>query len=194
MRLEALSPESLPIFRQLLGSKEFGGCFCAVWTSFDDTWVDRCKDPSLPNYFITEANCKAGKHVGYLVFSETELIGWTGSGPKTSFPFLSKKLGSRLSASIDTTWSIGCIAVKESARGQGLSDHIAKAVMALARSKGAKVVEAYPTRPSDEARIFRGSHRMYTRLGFEIVNSEMDGDSEILLMKLNLEAAGGQID
>ncbi len=193
IRLEALTPSALPEFRNLLGSKEFGGCFCAVWTSFDDTWVNRCKDPALPNYLITEKNCKSGKHVGYLVYSESKLVGWTGSGPKPCFPFLSQKLGSRLSDSNAATWSIGCIAVKESARGQGLADRIAKEVMALARTKGAKRIEAYPTRPSDEARIFRGSHRMYTRLGFEVTNSEKDGDSEILLMQLSLESDVGAV-
>ena len=47
-------------------------------------------------------------------------------------------------------------------------------------------MEAYPTRPWDEPRSFRGSEATYRALGFEVVGSEKDGASEILLMRLVL--------
>lgn len=97
MRLEALTVDKLDTFRTLLGSSDFGGCFCAVWTSYGDDWVQRCKDKSQPNFFITKKNVEDGRHAGYLVYDGPDLVGWTGSGPKTEFPWLKTKLGSRLS-------------------------------------------------------------------------------------------------
>jgi GNAT superfamily N-acetyltransferase len=186
IELRPLTTEKLPEFRALLGSKDFGGCFCAVWTSFGEDWATRCADKSQPNYFITEKNVEARKHVGFLVYEDSSLVGWTGSGPKTSFPFLKSKLGSRLSDFSDYIWSVGCLAISKSARGRGLSEPIVKAIASEAKKNSAKVLEAYPTRPWDEPRMFRGSFRLYERLGFVEINSEKDGSSEILLMQLKV--------
>ena len=38
LNLQSLTVEKLDLFKELLGSSEFGGCFCAVWTSHDDDW------------------------------------------------------------------------------------------------------------------------------------------------------------
>ncbi|MBI5139039.1 hypothetical protein HZA26_00280 [Candidatus Nomurabacteria bacterium] len=86
------------------------------------------------------------------------MVGWTGSGPKTDFPFLKEKLGSRLSAFSKTIWSIGCLAIKESFRGKGLSDLIIKAIIQEAIVARATEIEAYPVRPFHEPRIFQGSY------------------------------------
>ncbi len=186
VKLEKLCAANLAIFKDLLGRTEFGGCFCAVWTSHDETWGERCADPSHPNFKITESRVRAGHEVGYLVFLGSDLIGWTGSGPKSHFPLLEKKLGSRLSPSGDGVWAIGCIALKEGFRGRGFSDRIVEAVIGEARKSGGKVIEAYPTRPWDESRSFRGSEAVYLRIGFKEICKEPDGGSEIILMQYDL--------
>jgi hypothetical protein len=184
--LRPLDASTLEVFRNLMASKEFGGCFCAVWTSKDQNWESRCKDKSQPNFFITQKNILDGKHVGYLIYENGDLVGWTGSGPKTSFPLLKEKLGSRLSEFSSKTWSIGCISLVESARGRNLSDSVVKSVIKIAREKGAKKLEAYPTRPFHEPRIYRGNRKIYERLGFSEVAVEKDGEYEILLLELPL--------
>lgn len=187
LRLTALTANDLGVFRELLGSNEFGGCFCSVWTSFDRNWESRCRDQSQPNFLVTKKNVEDRKHVGYLIYQEEALVGWTGSGPKTAFPFLREKLGSRLSEFSDQIWSIGCLAVKESFRGKRLSGPIVQAVAAEAIRNDAIYLEAYPTKPFDEPRIFRGTYRLYERLGFTEATSEKDGDYEIALMRLSLK-------
>ncbi len=184
--LTALTIETLPQFRNLLGSKEFGGCFCAVWRSHGEDWESRCRDLSQPNFFITEKSIRDGCHVGYLVYEDQKLIGWTVSGPKTAFPFLKTKLGSRLSEFTDTAWSVGCIALSESARGENLSEHIVNAVIKEAKVHHAKSLEAYPSRPWDEPRSYRGSHKLYERMGFTEIASEKDGPTDIVLMRMLL--------
>ncbi len=188
LRLESLSVETLPQFRELLGSNEFGGCFCAVWTSYGSDWEDRCKDKSQPNFLITKANVEAGRHTGFLVYDNEDLVGWTGSGPKTDFPFLKTKLGSRLSDFNSEIWSVGCLAVTTAYRGRGIADLIVKAVAAEARKQGSVALEAYPTRPFHEPRIFRGTFQLYSRLGFREAGSDRDGAHEIVLMQLPLRS------
>ncbi len=189
LSLVPLKPEKIEPFRELLGSSNFGGCFCAVWTTYSEDWVSRCHDKSQPNFFITKKNVEEGKHVGYFIYQGRELIGWTGSGPKTAFPFLETKLGSRLSSFSPEIWSIGCLAIREPFRGKGLPDRIVRTVIDEARAKGAVTLEAYPTRPFHEPRIFRGTYQLYKRLSFVESGSEKDGEYEIVLMKYSLEAS-----
>jgi len=186
LMLEPLTLTNLPEFKGLLGSSEFGGCFCAVWTSFDDTWGKRCGDKSHPNFNITAKNTEEGKHIGFLVYQNSELVGWTGSGPKTAFPLLKEKLGSRLSAFESNKWSLGCIAIKEQYRGKGLAEKVVTSVINKARENGAFTMEAYPTRPWHEPRAYRGSFKLFERLGFEEIGTDRDGDFEILLMEHKL--------
>jgi GNAT superfamily N-acetyltransferase len=186
--LSPLTPDKLNEFRDLLGSSEFGGCFCAVWTTYGDDWGARCSDKSQPNFYITKKSVEEGKHTGYLVYQDSDLVGWTGSGQKTDFPFLQSKLGSRLSEFSEDIWSVGCLAIKASFRGKGIPDLIVRAVANEAAAGGAQVLEAYPTRRFHEPRIFRGNYTLYQRLGFVESGSEKDEDHEIVLMKLALRA------
>lgn len=185
LTLKLLTPNELESFKILLGGSEFGGCFCAVWASHDETWADRCRDPMQPNFAITEQRVLKGEAVGFLVYRGNELVGWTGSGPKVRFPFLQKKLGSRLSPQAAGAWAIGCIALKKEARGAGLAEKVVGAIIQYARNQGASSIESYPTRPWDEARSFRGSEKLYLRLGFKEVTKETDDASEILVMRFS---------
>ena len=128
----------------------------------------------------------AGEHVGFLVHEGSELVAWTGAGPKSGFPFLATKLASRLTPAEAGTWSLGCLAIRSERRGQGLSRRIVQAVIAEARRGGASVLEAYPTKPWDEARSYRGALGTFEGLGFSRAGSEPDGESELLLMRLEL--------
>lgn len=184
--LKTLKSDDLPSFRGLMGSKDFGGCFCAVWTSYGEDWGSRCADSSQPNFLVTQRNVKEGRHVGFLVYEGDKLVGWTGSGPKTAFPFLKTKLASRQSKFSDEIWSIGCLTLAAEARGRNLSEEIVQAVAQEARLNRARLLEAYPTRPWDEPRMFRGSEGLYKRLGFTEISSEKDGETDILLMQLRL--------
>jgi GNAT superfamily N-acetyltransferase len=181
--LEPLAPRRLDEFAALLGGGEFGGCFCAVWTSFGDDWAARCADPARPNLAATARDLAAGRRVGYFVRDGGEVVAWTGSGPKTEFPLLATKLGSRLTPSVATTWSVGCLAVREAHRGRRLGAAIVEAVVDEARRAGAACVEAYPVRPFHEPRVYRGTVGVYERAGFAEAGAEKDGEHEIVLMR-----------
>ena len=189
IRLQALKSAQLDDFKTLLGSSDFGGCFCAVWTAYAPDWESRCSDKSAPNFFSTADRVKAGHHAGYMVYDDDKLAAWTGSGPKTCFPLLQSKLGSRASPFVAQTWSIGCVAVKTEFRGKGLADKIIDAVVDLAQENNASQIEAYPVRPFHEPRVYRGTEGLYRRHGFTEKSFETDGDFQILLMSRELPSA-----
>jgi len=186
LRLVALSPETPAAFRELLGSSDFGGCFCAVWTAFGADWSARCADPARPNLTTTAERVHQGHHVGYLVYQDQELVAWTGAGPKPGFPLLATKIGSRLSPMAAEVWRLGCVAIAASARGRGLSEAVVEAVIAEARAAGALALEAYPTDPWDEPRSYRGAASTFARLGFEEVGRDPEGEGAILLLRRDL--------
>ena len=79
----------------------------------DSTWESRCKDPAKPNMDLTYKSVEAGLKVGYLIYDSDVLIGWTGAGPKSSFPSMkSVRLGARLSPFTADTWVLGCIGLE----------------------------------------------------------------------------------
>jgi GNAT superfamily N-acetyltransferase len=186
VQLKPLTPTDLDAFRELLGTSDFGGCFCAVWTSNGSDWEKRCGDSSQPNYFLTKKDLNQGRHVGYLVYFEGQLVGWTGSGPKTSFPLMESKFGSRISEFSKEIWSIGCLALSAKFRGQNLAEKIVLAVIDEAKANGAKIIEAYPVRPFHEPRMYRGSYKLFQKLGFVEIAAEKDGEFDILLLQYSL--------
>ena len=188
IELRPLKPDQLDDFKKLLGSSDFGGCYCAVWTAYGTDWEARCADQLTPNFSSTAKRVTAGEHAGYLVYENNELVGWTGSGPKTHFPLLQSKLGSRLSDFCEETWSIGCIAVKTEFRGRGLADEIVAAVVDLAQENRATRIEAYPVRPFHEPRVYRGTEGLFRRQGFVKKSAEADDEFQILLMSREIES------
>jgi GNAT superfamily N-acetyltransferase len=86
---------------------------------------------------------------GVLGYLDGEPVGWCGVGPRPAYP---RVLASRLLrddavvADLDDpgVWSVVCFVVRVGHRGQGLSARMLAAAVALARTQGARVLEAYP--------------------------------------------------
>jgi GNAT superfamily N-acetyltransferase len=69
-------------------------------------------------------------------------------------------------------WSIVCFFVAREARGKGLAARMLRAATDYARSKGARLVEAYPVDKPDRSHpdwMFFGAKAMYDRAGFKEV-------------------------
>ncbi|MBL4847963.1 MAG: GNAT family N-acetyltransferase [Planctomycetes bacterium] len=192
LTLQALSEATLPLFGALLAERGFGGCFCAVWTAHGSDWAQRCSNPAKPNLDETTRRVLAGEHVGFLVWEGEEstrrLVAWTGAGPKTGFPLMARKLGSRLTPTSHEVWSIGCLAIASKHRGQGLSKRVVLALVDEATRHGASALEAYPTDPWDEPRSYRGAQSTFAEVGFQVVARDPDEDAEILVMRLELSS------
>jgi GNAT superfamily N-acetyltransferase len=53
-------------------------------------------------------------------------------------------------------WSLVCFFIKRELRGEGMTTQLIQAAAALARSKGAQILEAYPVDPNSPSYRFMG--------------------------------------
>jgi len=85
-----------------------------------------------------------GPAPGILAYDGARAVGWCCVGPRESFPLLER---SRVLARVDDepVWSIVCFFVARDHRRRGLTRKLIKAAVAYAASRGARIVEAYPT-------------------------------------------------
>lgn len=185
MRLQALGVDGLPAFFDLHDRPCFGGCYCAVWTAFGPDWTQRCADRT-PNRDHLRERVRAGEHRGFLVQGESGVLGWTGAGARRCFPGLEQRAGARRHPNGPDDSILGCLAVAPSARGTGLAHAVVDAVVARAAASGAVCIDAFPVRPWDEPRSYRGSERLFSAHGFVEVGSEVVGDTEVVVMRRSL--------
>ncbi|MBI5242948.1 MAG: GNAT family N-acetyltransferase [Elusimicrobia bacterium] len=185
LRLALLDRRRLGDFERLLGGREFGGCYCALWRLPAEGWEERCKERPRENFEDTRRRVIEGRHVGFLVIREADgvVVGWTGSGPKTAFPLMKDRPGSRLGPFEDSIWAVGCIAVAFSCRSQGYAREIVRLLVEEARKAGARAIEACPLESAEEAGAWRGSKAMYEALGFAAAGSEQANEKVVFRME-----------
>ena len=180
--LRPLEPSGLPAFVALHDRPCFGGCYCAVWTAIGPDWSARCA-ARTPNRQEIVDRIERGEHVGFLVERAGVVVGWTGSGPRAGFPRLHERKGARIAPAAPTDWIVGCLAFVPEVRGQGLADAVLDELIAIAWAAGATCIDAFPVRPWDEPRSYRGSVGLYLRHGFVQIAEEPDEASAILVLR-----------
>lgn len=117
-----------------------------------------------------EAIVRSGEVPGILAYEGSRAVGWCSVAPRERFGSLER---SPVLRRIDDepVWSIVCLYVDRERRGRGLSEALVRAAVDYAASRGATVVEAYPTRPRGgklaPVSSFMGIPEMFARVGFE---------------------------
>lgn len=174
LKLARLDRRRIGDFERLLTGREFGGCFCAFWDNAGPDWEPRCKERPRENFEDTRRRVIAGEQKGFLALREMDgaVVGWTGAGPKTAFPPLKDRPGSRLGPWEDSVWALACLAVGFPYRGLGYSKQMVALLVEEARAAGARTLEAYPLDPAEEDGAWRGLRPVYESLGFAVVGSE----------------------
>jgi len=113
------------------------------------------------------------KPTGVLAFYEGQAIAWCAFAPREDFIKLEN---SRVHKRIDdkAVWSIPCFFIDKNFRRQGVSVELLKGVIKYAREVGIKIIEAYPTTPTQEkladSFAWIGLYKSFERAGFEIVD------------------------
>jgi len=113
------------------------------------------------------------KPTGILGFYEGQPIAWCAFAPRKDFL---KVENSRVHKRIDneSVWSIPCFFIDKNFRRQGVSVELLKAVVKYAQQQKIKIIEAYPTIPTQEklpdAFAWIGLYKSFDRAGFTIVD------------------------
>jgi GNAT superfamily N-acetyltransferase len=86
---------------------------------------------------------------GVLAYCGGEVIGWCAVAPRQGYIALER---SRVLAPVDEqpVWSISCLFVARAWRRCGVSAQLISAAVEFAESRGARIVEGYPTEPYAE--------------------------------------------
>ena len=108
---------------------------------------------------------------GLIGYDEGVPIAWISLGPREDYPKLRR---SPIMKPVDdqAVWSVMCLFVDPRVRGRGVADRMLRAGVDFARSRGARLVEAYPVDANGRSEpdvMFFGARSMYERAGFREV-------------------------
>jgi GNAT superfamily N-acetyltransferase len=105
---------------------------------------------------------------GLVAYRAGRPIGWISLGPREDYHRLEH---SPVMKPVDDkpVWSIICFFIDPKERGKGVSNALLKAGIAYARSKGAKLLEAYPIDKKERSHpdfMWFGAKSLYDQAGF----------------------------
>ncbi len=172
LRFEPLTRRNWNQFVTLFGEKgACGNCWCMYYrlkkADFQEGKTDNGNKEAMKELVWED------KPTGVLAFYEEQPIAWCAFAPREDFMKLEN---SRVHKRIDdkAVWSIPCTFIDKRFRRMGVSVALLKGVVQYARSQGIKVVEAYPTIPTQETLpdsfAWIGLYKSFERAGFEIVD------------------------
>lgn len=122
----------------------------------------------LENRGQMKALVDRGTVPGLIGYRDGVPVAWVSLAPREDYSKLSR---SPVMKPVDDrpVWSIVCFFVDGAARGRGLSERMLRAAVDYARSRGARLLEAYPVDKDERSHpdsMFFGAKSMYDRAGF----------------------------
>ena len=105
---------------------------------------------------------------GVLAYDGDEVVGWAAVAPRADTSFARN----RKIPHVDdlAVWSVWCIRVRPGHRGEGISHHLLRGAVELARERGAPAIEGYPVdnrgEKVDLTMAYVGTRGLFERAGF----------------------------
>lgn len=146
-------------------------CWCMFYRRSGGTGWQIGGSRTAANRADLKALVESGRTPGLIAYDGKTPVGWVSLGPREEFRRLEK---SPVMKPVDDkpVWSIICFVVPSEYRRQGVAHALLQGAMKYARTKGAKLLEAYPVDkrgPQRDDSMWFGSKSMYDRAGFEEV-------------------------
>ena len=171
LTIEPLTTENWGKFEQLFGTRgACGHCWCMYYrlskTDFQEGKFEEGNKLAMKDLVWR------GKPAGILAIYGLA-IAWCAFAPREDYLKLGK---SRVHKRIDDqpVWSIPCMFIHKEFRRNGISVQLLKGVIGYARDHGIKIIEAYPTTPTQkqipDSFAWIGLYKSFERAGFKIVD------------------------
>jgi GNAT superfamily N-acetyltransferase len=141
------------------------GCWCMWFRVAPRTWS---ANGSAGNRAALQARVDAGRVPGLLAYRAGQPIGWVSVAPRAEFA----RIEAGEVAPEPGVWSVVCFFIRPGQRGAGVGTALLAAAVEYARSRGGRVLEAYPLdRPATiaNADAFSGPRSMFVKAGFREV-------------------------
>ena len=172
LTFEPLTKDNWGKFLQLFGNKgACGNCWCMYYRLKKQDYQEGKQDDGNKN--AMKEIVWDNRPEGILGFYDGQPIAWCAFAPREDFLKLEK---SRVHKRIDDQpiWSIPCFFIDKAFRRHGVSVELLKGVINYARKEGIKIIEAYPTTPTQEklpdSFAWIGLYKSFERAGFTIVD------------------------
>lgn len=172
LTFEPLAKGNWNKFVQLFGNKgACGNCWCMYYRLKKSEYLEGKIDDGNKN--AMKEIVWEGKPAGMLGLYDGQAIAWCAFAPREDFIKLEN---SRVHKRIDdqAVWSIPCFFIDKNFRRHGVSTELLKGVIKYAKEVGIKIIEAYPTTPTQEklpdSFAWIGLYKSFERAGFEIVD------------------------
>ena len=172
LTFELLSKKNWPLFVQLFGERgACGNCWCMYFRLKRDEFVEGKQNDG--NKLHMKELVWENKPTGVLAIYDGQAIGWCAFAPREDYL---KLKNSRVHKPIDNlpVWSVTCFFIDKNFRRMGISVAMLKGLIEVARKKKVKVIEAYPTIPTQDklpdSFAWIGLYKSFERAGFKIVD------------------------
>jgi len=172
LTFEPLSKENWAEFVALFGERgACGNCWCMHFRLKKEEFAEGKENDG--NKEKMKELVWSNLSTGILCFYEGQAIGWCAFAPREAYLKLEN---SRVHKRIDNepVWSITCFFIGKQFRRMGISVALLKGLINIARQQQIKVIEAYPTIPTQEtlpdAFAWIGLYRTFEEAGFKIVD------------------------
>jgi GNAT superfamily N-acetyltransferase len=142
------------------------GCWCMYYRK--SGWG---AGPSERNSRALRSLVDEGHVPGLIGYEDGSPVGWISLGPREDYEKL-RRSPVRKPVDDKPVWSIVCFFVDSRARGRGVSEALLKGAIEYARSKGVRLLEAYPVDKNVRSHsdfMWFGAKSMYDRAGFKEV-------------------------
>ena len=143
------------------------GCWCMHYRKTGpSTGASSEKNRTALSSLVTR-----GRVPGLLAYEDGKAVGWVSIAPREEYLRLER---SPVMKPVDArpVWSIVCFYVDPRARGKGITEALVKGAVRYARSKGARLVEAYPVDKAERSQpdsMWFGAKKIFDRAGFKEV-------------------------
>jgi GNAT superfamily N-acetyltransferase len=161
------TPERWHDLETLFGERgACGGCWCMSWRLARKDWQ---AGKGAGNKRALKKIVAKGEVPGVLGYVNGEPVAWCAVAPREVYPALER---SRVLKPVDDepVWSVSCLFVLKPYRRKGISVQMLEGAVALAKSRGARMVEGYPVEPYDartpDPFIWTGTPSAFRKAGF----------------------------
>lgn len=114
---------------------------------------------------------------GLLAYLGTEPVGWCSLAPRPDFTYLRQTAwkGRHENREDPGVWAVTCFVTRAGFRHQGVSRALSAGTIELARSSGARAIEAYPMKPAPGKEVpwgemHVGALSVFLEAGFHVVH------------------------
>jgi GNAT superfamily N-acetyltransferase len=172
LTFEPLSKKNWNKFVELFGERgACGNCWCMYFRLKKDEFTEGKQNDGNKN--AMKDMVWHGKPTGVIGLYDGKAIGWCAFAPREEYI---KLANSRVHKPIDDlpVWSITCFFIDKEFRRMGVSVALLKGVVDIARKQKIKIIEAYPTIPTQptlpDSFAWIGLYKSFERAGFKIVD------------------------